>query len=83
MKLVVFGIEGHILVRLIIVNIKRTQVLELPPPKDTTGVDIAGREAIDSLNEKSPANDLLGWPVSMTRENVFVGIPSEPKNSQR
>ena len=81
-NLVVLGIQRRIFKCFIVVDIERTKVFELTFPKHSAGVNVAGAKTIDALNKKSPADDLFGWAVTMSRKDIQITAATKPQHTK-
>ena len=82
MHLVVGGAQGRVGVGLVVVDVPRSQVLELPLPQHASRVDVARTEAVDALNEQPAADDLRAGAVAVAGQHVLVRIAAKPQQSQ-
>ena len=78
MNLVVSGIQRSVFVGFIVVNVVGAEIFKVAYPEHATGVNIASTQFINALNEQTTVDDLLGRPVSVSRQNIHVAAAAEP-----
>ncbi len=83
MDLVVFGIERHVFVGVVIEDIERAEILEFAFPEHPPGVHITCAQRVHPLNEQPAADHLFRWSMTMTGKHVGIAAAAEPQQSKR
>ena len=80
--LVIGGVEGGVRVRLVVIDLKGSEVFEFSFPQDAPRIDISSAETVHALDDQPASDHLFGRSVAVTRQDIHIAAASEPEDSQ-